>query len=88
MSGQAVGPRQIDEIHLLVIGQPQPPHFSLDRHAGIISDMLKKTGKTVKKRGLTGIGIANESDGIALIYSGLRSVGQLRGHASNLKRSD
>ena len=57
---EAVGAGKVDQLHGTAIVQRQPAGMALDRHAGIIADLLAGAGECVEQGGFAGVGIADE----------------------------
>ena len=59
---EAVGAGQVDQLDRAAVGERQPARMPLDRHAGIIGDLLPGAGQRVEQRALAGIGAAGHGD--------------------------
>ena len=82
---QAVRAGQVDQFDRPPVVEHQPPDLPLDRDAGIIADLLARTGQRIEQRALAGIGIADQRNQRCCVHSkGLFGRGR---HGRNLDRT-
>ena len=59
---QRIGARQVDDLDRPAGGRREAPDLLLDRHAGIVGDLLAAAGEGVEQRRLAAVGIADQRD--------------------------
>ena len=62
---QAVDSGQIEDLHRLSTAQRHATLETVHRHASVVADLLTQTGERVEKGGFSGIGVADQRNGLA-----------------------
>src|SRR5690606_28563831 len=60
---ESVASRQVDELDRFAGRQDHPPSLPLDRHTGVVGDLLPGAGQGVEQRALAGVGVTDERGG-------------------------
>ena len=60
--GQAVGAGQVDDRDRAAVLQPGQADLALDRHAGVVGDLLARAGEQVEEGGLAAVRVADQRD--------------------------